>query len=320
MWTFLPILKTTLWGGSEIACFKHLDTEKSNIGESWEISDVEKSASVVADGPDAGINLRQLVKKYKGALVGTKNYRRFGDRFPLLVKFIDAHQDLSLQVHPDDETALAMGYKMGKTEMWYVVKAEENSQLISGLKSPIKKEHFKEIVDSGEIMQLINEHPAAGGDTFFIPAGRIHSIGAGIFTLEIQQTSDVTFRIYDYHRKDANGKERELHIDQAMEAINFEDTGGEKVNYKVLNDIPVNLVTSPYFCTNLLKLDGNLIRDYSEWDTFVILIATDGSARITSGEQSKELQSGQSLLLPASSKGIYIEPHGSFTAIETYVK
>ena len=216
------------------------------IGESWEISGVAGSESVVADGKDKGLTLTALIDKYGASLLGEKNYKRYGDSFPLLIKFIDAHDDLSVQVHPDDELARKRGSKFGKTEMWYVLGAAPGARLANGFNREVNPDEYEGLVNSGEIMDVLNFNPVKPGDTFFIPAGRVHAIGKGAFVAEIQETSDITYRLYDYKRKDKDGNERQLHTKEAFEAINFKDTEGKPVAYTAHRDIPVNLVTSPF--------------------------------------------------------------------------
>jgi len=320
MWTFNPILKSIIWGGEKIAPFKGIQTDLSTIGESWEISGVEGSESIVADGPDKGLSLTELLKKYGARLMGEKNYTKYGDSFPLLIKFIDACQDLSVQVHPDDELAQKRGSKFGKTEMWYVLSAEKDARLANGFNRPVDPQEYEHLVETGEIMDVLNFNEIKPGDTFFIPAGRVHAIGKGAFVAEIQETSDITYRLYDYKRKDQDGNERQLHTKEAFDAINFNDTEGKPVDYKVIPDIPVNLVTSPLFPTNLLEIDHEMMRDYSEWDTFVILICTKGSATITAENETKSIKEGESILIPASCASIVIEPDKIFEALETYIK
>lgn len=320
MWTFNPILKTLIWGGEKIAPYKGIRTALKNIGESWEISGVAGSESVVADGPDKGLTLSQLLEKYGEKLLGKKNYKKYGNSFPLLIKFIDAAHDLSVQVHPDDELARKRGSLFGKTEMWYVLGAEEGALLANGFNREVKPEEYKNLVDTGEIMDVLNFNPVKKGDAFYIPAGRVHAIGKGAFVAEIQETSDITYRLYDYKRKDENGNERELHTEEAFEAINFSDTDGHAVEYTAHPDVPVNLVTSPFFTTNLLDIDHEVMRDYSEWDTFVVIICTKGSARLTTSDSSIILNEGHSVLIPAYCKSLSIRPEGTFEALETYIK
>lgn len=320
MWTFNPILKTLIWGGDKIAPFKEIETDLTQIGESWEISGVKGSESIVASGPDEGLSLSELLQKYGANLLGKKNYQKYGDHFPLLIKFIDARRDLSVQVHPDDELASARGSRFGKTEMWYVLGTEKDAVLANGFNREVDPKEYRELVESGKIMEVLNFNPITPGDTFYIPAGRVHAIGKGTFVVEIQETSDITYRLYDYKRRDANGNERELHTDEAFEAINFSDTDGKAVEYSVRHDLPVNLVTSPFFTTNLWKIDHEVMRDYSEWDTFVIVIATKGAARLTTDLDELYLKAGNTVLIPASCKKLIINPEGEFEGLESYIK
>lgn len=213
---FEPILKQTLWGGDKIIAFKHLNETLSGVGESWEVSAVENNESVVANGPDKGLTLSEMVGKYRQELVGEANYSRFGTKFPLLIKFIDAKLDLSIQVHPGDELARKRHNSFGKNEMWYVVSADKGAKLISGFSEQITPKEYKERVYDGTFAEVLQTCDVKAGDVFYVPAGRVHGIGAGAFVAEIQQTSDITYRIYDYNRKDKEGKLRELHTTQAL--------------------------------------------------------------------------------------------------------
>lgn len=320
MWTFNPILKSVIWGGEKIAPFKGIKTSQHNIGESWEISGVEGSESTVSDGPDSGMTVTQLIKRYGGKLLGERNYKKFGDSFPLLIKFIDARDDLSVQVHPTDELAQKRGSRFGKTEMWYVLGADGNARLANGFNREVKPEEYSHLVESGEIMDVLNFNSISAGDTFFIPAGRVHAIGKGAFVAEIQETSDITYRLYDYKRKDKDGNERQLHTEEAFDAINFNDTEGKAIEYQNHENIPVNLVTSPFFTTNLWKIGHEVMRDYSEWDTFVAIICTKGAALISTHDDTISLSEGQTVLIPASCKKLTISPEGHFEALETYIK
>ncbi len=320
MWKFNPIFKTIIWGGDKIAPFKGIETTQTSIGESWEISGVEGSESIVADGPDAGLTLTQLIKKHGASLLGEKNYKKYGDTFPLLIKFIDARQDLSVQVHPTDELARERGGKFGKTEMWYVLGAEKGARLANGFNRPVDKNEYEHLVETGEIMDVLNFNTIAPGDTFFIPAGRVHAIGKGCFVAEIQETSDITYRLYDYKRVDQDGNERQLHTKEAFDAINFNDTEGKPVEYTIRRDLPINLVTSPFFTTNIWQIDHEVMRDYSEWDTFVAIICTKGKATLSTGDDSVEMKEGMSVLIPASCSRLTITPKGVFEALETYIK
>lgn len=273
----------------------------------------------MAEGIDAGMTLPALIDRYGASLMGHRNYEKFGNRFPLLIKFIDAREDLSVQVHPDDAMSQKYGMPNGKTEMWFVLDAAEGARLANGFKNPVDPADYETLVKSGEIENVLNFVEIKPGDTYFIPAGRVHAIGKGAFVAEIQQTSDATYRLYDYHRKDKNGNERELHTELAKEAVNFNDTDGNPVDYKRVKNVPVNIVRCPFFTTNLLEADHELMRDYRENDSFVALIFTSGEAVVTCGEEKTPAHQGETILIPASAKGISIEPKEKVTVLETYV-
>lgn len=329
MWKFRSVLKETIWGGDRIKPLKGLDCEASKIGESWEISAIPGSESVVSDGLDYGLKLSELVEKYGADLLGERVYKRVGNSFPLLVKFIDAHDNLSVQVHPDNNMADRLGMANGKTEMWYVMDAYPGSHISIGFKEKVRPEEYENLVKSGEIENLLRRLPVKKGDVFFIPGGRVHSIGSGILLAEIQQSSDVTYRIYDYHRKDYRGEERELHTELARKAIDFDDIEGGSLEYVVREDIPITLVKCPDFTTNLLKVDTQLMRDYSELDSFVTLTAVNGKAELRcnsmfeGGEKPTSatvtLQAGESVLISAKALGLEIIPQGKFKALESWV-
>ncbi|WP_044535563.1 type I phosphomannose isomerase catalytic subunit, partial [Bacteroides intestinalis] len=262
--------------------FKQLNETLSGVGESWEISAVEDNESVVANGPDKGLTLPEMVGKYRHELVGEVNYSRFGTKFPLLIKFIDARLDLSIQVHPGDELARKRHNSFGKNEMWYVVSADKGAKLISGFSEQITPKEYKERVYNGTFAEVLQTCDVKPGDVFYVPAGRVHGIGAGAFVAEIQQTSDITYRIFDYNRKDAEGKSRELHTTQAIEAINFSDVQDDfRTEYDHLKNEPVELVASPYFTTSIYDMTEEITCDYSELDSFVIFICVEGACHIT---------------------------------------
>ena len=318
---FRPILKTTIWGGDKIIPFKHLDSTQQNVGESWEISDVPGDESVVANGADAGKNLTQMVQEYKGALVGEANYTRFGGKFPLLIKFIDARDDLSIQVHPDDELAMRRHNSMGKTEMWYVIdNAGGRAHLRSGLSRSITPEQYEQMIADNTICDALADYAVRPGDVFFLPAGRIHSIGAGCFIAEIQQTSNITYRIYDFNRKDKDGRTRELHTELSKEAIDYSVQPDYRTAYTPCKDRPVHLVTCPYFTTSVYHLSRQMTMDYSELDSFVIYICMEGSCTIKDDRgNSVSMQAGESVLFPATTGNLEVTPHGEVKFLETYV-
>lgn len=317
MYRFEPLLKQTLWGGDKIISFKHLDVQMERVGESWEISGVNGSETVVADGQYRGMRLNELVHELKGRLVGEENYQRFGDEFPLLVKFIDACQDLSIQVHPDDETAHRLGKPHGKSEMWYALASEPGALLYNGLKKMMTIEQYKEMVDDGTITEALASYEAHEGDVFFIPAGRIHAIGAGCFVTEIQQTSDVTFRIYDYKRKDKDGHYRELHTKEAAESIDFSVLPNYRAGYQPKLNEGVQLVESPFFTTSVYDLTEPMTLDYSELDSFVILVAIKGEGKLICEGEEQSFRKGNTILLPATTEEVKVE--GMVKFLETFV-
>ena len=317
---FQPILKSTLWGGEKIIPFKHLDSNQTQVGESWEISDVPGDESIVANGADAGKNLTQMVNEYKGALVGEANYKRFNGKFPLLIKFIDAQQDLSIQVHPNDELAMKRHNSMGKTEMWYVVDATADAHLRSGLSKAITPDEYAQMIADNTICDALKDYSIKPGDVFFLPAGRIHSIGAGSFIAEIQQTSNVTYRIYDFNRKDKNGNTRELHTELSKDAIDYTVYDDYRTNYTPKENEPVELVTCPYFTTTVYDLTEKMNMDYSELDSFVIYICMEGACTVTDNEGNTiSLQAGESVLFPATTRSLEVVPEGKVKILETYV-
>ncbi len=318
---FEPILKQTLWGGDKIIPFKHLNDTLANVGESWEVSAVEGSESIVANGADKGLTLPDMVRKYKEDLVGEANYARFGNKFPLLIKFIDAKLDLSIQVHPGDELAKKRHSSFGKNEMWYVVAADQGAKLISGFAEQITPKEYKERVYNGTFADVLQTCAIKPGDVLYVPAGRVHGIGAGAFVAEIQQTSDITYRIFDYNRKDKDGKSRELHTSQAIDAINFADVQDDfRTEYEQVQNEPVEMVASPYFTTSIYDMTEEITCDYSELDSFVIFICVEGACRMIDNEKNEvTVQAGETVLLPAATQEVTIVPEGSVKLLETYV-
>ena len=315
---FEPLWKSTLWGGDKIVPFKHLDSQQAQVGESWEISGVKDNETVVSESEHRGKKLNDLLREQKERLVGTDNYRRFGDEFPLLIKFIDARQDLSIQVHPTDEIAHRQGKSRGKTEMWYIMESEPTAQLYSGLQKKITPEEYKEMVENDTITDAIAQYKVKEGDVFFLPAGRIHAIGAGCFLAEIQQTSDVTYRIYDFKRKDKDGHYRELHTREAAECIDYHVESNYRTEYVPRKNQGVALVQCPYFNTAVYDLDEPMTLDYSELDSFVILIALRGEGSLTDNEGHEvSFRMGDTVLLPATTQTVEVK--GTVKFLETYV-
>ena len=315
---FKPLLKSTIWGGSKIIPFKNLDSDQANVGESWEVSGVRDNESIVCEGEYEGRKLNELVAELREKLVGKENYERFGNSFPLLVKFIDAQQDLSIQVHPDDETAHRQGKPMGKTEMWYALDSDDDATLRVGLRKAITPELYKEMVEDGSIVGALAEYKLKADDCFFIPAGRIHAICKGSFVAEIQQTSDVTYRIYDYKRRDKDGNYRELHTKEASEAIDYTVLDDYRTHYTPMRNEGVQLVSCPFFTTAVYDLDEPMTLDYSELDTFVILIGLKGEATLlTENGDEVSFRQGETVLLPATTGMVKVS--GTIKFLETYV-
>ena len=311
---FQPLLKQTLWGGDKIIPFKHLSTVLENVGESWEISGVKDNETIAAGD---GRSLNQLVRDMKGRLVGEANYQRFGDEFPLLIKLIDARQDLSIQVHPTDEIAHRQGRERGKTEMWYVMDSAPDAKLYNGLKLQITPEQYKQMVADDTICDALAQYSVKEGDCFFIPAGRIHAIGAGCFLVEIQQTSDVTYRIYDFKRKDKDGNYRQLHTQEASESINYTVLDDYRTHYQPRTNESQLLVECPYFNTAVYDLTEAMTIDYSELDSFVILIGMKGEGTLTIDGETVAFSAGETILIPASAQEVRTE--GTIKFLETYV-
>lgn len=315
---FNALLKQTLWGGDKIIPFKNLNDKLENVGESWEISGVKGNETFVTEGEFAGKSLNDVVVALKANLVGKANYERFGNEFPLLIKFIDARQDLSIQVHPTDEIARKQSKERGKTEMWYIMNSDSNAKLYSGLKKEITPEQYKEMVENDTICDALAQYNVKEGDCFFLPAGRIHAIGTGCFLAEIQQTSDVTYRIYDFKRKDKDGNYRQLHTKEAAECIDYHVENDYRTEYVPAKNQGVALVSCPYFSTAVYDLDEPMTLDYSELDSFVILIGMKGTSTITDNEgNTLTLNAGETILVPASTQTLKIE--GIVKFLETYV-
>ncbi|MEG1585923.1 MAG: type I phosphomannose isomerase catalytic subunit [Bacteroidales bacterium] len=317
---FVPLLRPMIWGGSDICKFKEITPIEAGIGESWEVSDFSESMSVITNGALSGKNLHELIVENGAALMGQHVYDRFGNQFPLLVKFIDACNDLSIQVHPDDALAEERHQSFGKTEMWYVINAREGAGLYSGFSTQITPEEYVERVKKNTFMDVLQRYEVKSGDVFFLPAGRVHAIGSGLFVAEIQQTSDVTYRIYDYNRLDKEGNRRELHTDLAMDAINYEVLPTYQTEYEHQENKPVELVDCKYFHANLLELDEPMQRDLKSKDSFVIYICSAGKGAIKDAEgNSVEVKQGDTILVPAIYADLLITPESNLNLLEVYI-
>ena len=316
---FTPILKSVIWGGEKIAPYKGIATKQHNIGESWELSGVAGDESVVAAGEYAGMRLPELIARFKGELVGRKVYEKHGTEFPLLIKFIDARQDLSIQVHPNDALSKARHDKNGKTEMWYVVGADKGAHLLSGFSKQVTPEQYAASVENNTITELLTDYPVAPGDLFFLPAGRIHAIGAGSFVAEIQQTSDVTYRIYDYGRLGKDGKPRELHTELAKEAIDYTVQPDYRTHYEPRKNDETPLVSCPYFTTSLYDLDAPAEKELASLDSFLIVMCVGGSGTLVDNEGNETpLRQGETVLVPASTQRMRFVPDGTMKLLTSH--
>ena len=318
---FEPILKTIVWGGEKIAPYKGIETEQKHIGESWELSGVAGNESVVAEGPLKGKTIAQLVKEYKADLVGKHVYENTGDEFPLLIKFIDALTDLSIQVHPNDELAAKRhnGSK-GKTEMWYVVDAEPGAHLLAGLTEKITPEQYAAKVADGTITDVLARYEVKPGDVFFLPAGRIHAICGGCFIAEIQQTSNITYRIYDYGRLGLDGKPREVHTELAKDAIDYTVYPTYRTDYTPAKDEEVEVVSCQYFTTSIYDLTLPYAKDLSQIDSFLVVMCLTGSGTIEVDGEEVPVHQGETVLIPAAADDICFVPDGSMKVLTSYIR
>lgn len=314
---FEPILKSKIWGGEKLKTFLNKKSTLSNIGESWEISDVEGDTSIVANGSLKTQSLKELLSTYKADLVGEKNYKKFGNQFPLLIKFIDAKEDLSIQLHPNDELAAKRHNSFGKTEMWYVMQADKGANLIVDFNQKMNAELYLQHLHNKSLIEILNFDKVKTGDAYFIEVGRVHAIGAGVMLAEIQQTSDITYRIYDWERKDDQGNERELHTDLAVDAIGFDMGDNFRVVYDKKPNVSNTMVNCSYFTTNYLKVDTVLQRENTH-DSFMIYMCVEGEAEITTENHSEIIKKGETLLLPAVIASYQITSNDA-TLLEVYV-
>jgi mannose-6-phosphate isomerase len=318
---FNPILKEKIWGGQNLktSLNKKIPANKK-IGESWEISGIDDNISVVENGFLAENELDEMIEVYMGDLVGDKVYDKFGTNFPLLIKFIDANEVLSIQVHPDDDLAKQRNGLNGKTEMWYIVDAQKDAELISGFNHKIDRNHYLNHLKNNELPQILNHEKVKAGDVFYIPAGRVHAIGAGIVLAEIQQTSDITYRIFDWNRKDDNGNLRELHTDEAIDAIDFKVEDNYKTEYKSIKDQFSKILSNKYFETNILDFENPVEKDYNQLDSFVIYMCLDGKFEIEYYDAEKIIvEKGETVLIPAVIEHLVLNPVVQSKLLEVYI-
>lgn len=326
-------LHTVVWGGRRLKPMKGLSADEEPIGESWEVSAVESSRSIVRNGPLAGRDLAGLTREYGPLLLGRNVSRKYGDQFPVLVKFIDAAKDLSIQVHPGDALARKRHGTFGKAEMWYVIKAKPGARLYSGFKSPISPYEYGKRIEDGSICDVLQAHEVREGDVFYIPAGRVHAIGGGILLAEIQQSSDVTYRIFDYNRPGLDGKPRPLHTEWAKEALDYRVCEDYRTHYDRRMNKPVPLVVNEYFVVKLLEVNRAFHRKLYKYDSFIIYLCMEGNCTIrihsTQGVEggappvtSVTLAEGYSCLIPACVADLHVSPHntkGHTKLLEAYI-
>jgi mannose-6-phosphate isomerase len=314
---FHPIYKPLIWGGEKLReCYGKTDAPEKT-GESWEISQVEDNISLVSNGFLEGKSLEDVIQKYKGELLGQRVFERFGSRFPLLTKFIHSNDDLSIQVHPGDEYAAEHHGENGKTEMWYILDSEKDAQLIVGFNKDINRDIMLEKLNDGSLKEVLHFEKVSEGDVIFLPEGRIHALGPGIVLAEIQQTSDMTYRIYDWDRVGVDGKPRELHIEHALNVLDYKAYTSYKTSYQSQLNTPVNLVECPYFSTQLIQIDKKLDMDYNTLDSFVVYMCLDGDLDIQyDGEDRTQLVKGDSILIPAAIKDLSLIPNQDSRLLE----
>ncbi|MCK5821673.1 MAG: class I mannose-6-phosphate isomerase [Bacteroidales bacterium] len=318
---FVPQYKYRLWGGNKLSSILHKSEVPEKTGESWELSGVADSLSIVANGFLEGNSIQELAEVYMGDLMGDSVYEQFGAEFPLLIKLIDANAVLSIQVHPNDELAAKRHNAYGKTEMWYVIQADEGSELFTGFNRDINKEALLDHIEQNTLESVLNRESVQSGDCFFIPAGRVHATGAGILFAEIQQTSDITYRLFDWNRVDSDGKPRDLHTDLAIDAIDYKHYPNYRTKYPKTENQSNLMVDSRYFTSQYISAKQLIEKDYSELDSFIIYICLKGACKIEYNESASiDFRIGETILIPASIKNIRILPSESTELLEVFIK
>ena len=317
---FETVLKEKVWGGNRLASAYNKKSDDSlKIGESWELSAVADNQSVISNGFLAGNNIEELIEVYMGDITGDSVYEKFGNEFPLLIKFIEAQQDLSIQVHPNDDLAKKRHKAYGKTEMWYILENNKGAKIYTGFKDGVTKGLYEKAIIEGGIEELLNVESVEPGDTFFTPAGRVHAIGAGIVLVEIQQTSDITYRIFDWNRKGTGKEKRELHTDLALDAIDFGQSGKNKIRIEPKINKTMNLVDCDYFNTNIISFNKPMEKEYYSIDSFVVYICIDGEFIICWDDTSEKITKGETVLLPAMIKEVTLKPVNEARLLEIYI-
>ncbi|NAS29691.1 mannose-6-phosphate isomerase [Flavobacteriaceae bacterium R38] len=316
---FKPIYKERLWGGTKLKDLLGKEAKGDAIGESWELSAVDGDISEVVNGALKGTTLTQLIKTHQEKLLGDAVYNRFGNDFPVLIKFIDAKKDLSIQLHPNDELAKKRHNSFGKTEMWYIMQADENAELIVGFNKNVSRTEYVEHMNNNALEKILNYEKVKEGDTFFINTGKVHAIGGGIVLAEIQQTSDITYRVYDWNRKDKDGNTRELHTELALEAIDYEKKDDFKVNYQQEKNKVNTMVDCPYFTTNYLNIEKSQTFNIEKRDSFSIYLCVDGVAEIANEHGVEKIKRGETILISAVTKEVKINAFSQAKLLEVYI-
>lgn len=317
---FATVLKEKVWGGKALVeNYNKKPATSALIGESWEISSVSDYLSIVSNGFLAGNNIEEIIEVYMGDITGDSIYEKFGNEFPLLIKFIEAREDLSIQVHPGNTLAKQRHNAYGKTEMWYILECEKGAKIFTGFREGVTKEKYLKSVAEGTVPELMNIEIAEAGDTFFTPAGRVHAIGAGNVLVEIQQTSDITYRIFDWNRKNSGIGQRELHTELALDAVEFNDSEINRIRKKSELNKQVNLVSCEFFNTDLIRFNIPLKKEYYFNDSFVVYICLEGEFNILWDGESLTVAKGETVLLPAQIKEVSLEPAGEAKLLEIYI-
>ncbi|MBP5327091.1 MAG: class I mannose-6-phosphate isomerase [Bacteroidales bacterium] len=316
---FMPLFKNKIWGGNKIATLGFDYKPLSNCGEMWALSAVKDNESVISNGFLKDNTINEALEVYMGDLIGEENYRHFGNDFPLLIKIIDANDKLSIQVHPDDELAHSRGLDNGKTEMWYIMEAEKGAEIVDGFKTDITRDEYEKILSLGKLEEALHIERPEKGDVFFIPAGRIHALGKGLLLAEIQQSSDTTYRIYDYNRLDADGKMRQLHTTEALDAIDFSPAADCRTHYNYKTNSTVELAQCPYFTTNLIALDKAMRKNFAQLDSFVVYLCTEGLAAVKCLDTICPIHAGECVLVPAVADTVELFCEGPAKMLEIYV-
>lgn len=319
---FKPDFHSMIWGGNRLRSFKGIEPSKEPIGESWEVSAVPSSISIIANGAWEGIDLISVINEYPEAILGKKVNEKYQGKLPLLVKLIDANKDLSIQVHPNDEMAMREHGKMGKTEMWYIIKADEGAHLYAGFKQQITPEEYQKRIVDGTIVDVLADHPVKSGDVFYLPAGRVHAICGGIMLAEVQQTSDLTYRIYDYNRLGLDGKPRELHTELAAQALNYHVEANYRTEYKETPDKAIQIMDTPYFDVRVIDMTKPMHRDMMKYDSFIITMCIEGGCKIHVRSTDDEiiLREGNSTLIPSAIADYDVIPiNGTARILDAYI-